>query len=146
MNKFDVVDVTIRMVGDNAKAGANAPSGTDVAAPETSGNPSGAPTGGTPVTIPSVGGLPVGPGGSGSGKDQPMCPKPADTNSWIAVNPGQSAGFPPASDQSSAGGIKTTTTWVQKTGSVQKFPSASDTTSAGGIKMAESFMPDGSGK
>lgn len=139
MKKSDLKDVTIRMVGDNAQAGADAPSGIDVAAPKTMGNPSAAPTGGTPSTIPSVAGLPVGPGGSGSGKDQPSCSKPSDTSSVGSVAPGARVGFPAAADKTSAGGIKTTSTLVEKTGSSVGFPAAADKISAGGIKDTSSF-------
>ena len=72
-------------------------------------------------------------------QSQPSCPKPADTDSVGAVAPGRSVSFPGAADTTSAGGAKTTTTLVEKTGSAVKFPDAADTKSAGGVKMTDSF-------
>jgi len=132
MKKSDIRDITIRTdearaMDTNSKAGIDSVSGVDVGAPETMGNPSGAPSGGTPVTIPSVAGLPVGPGGSGSGREQPACVAPSDADSVQTSPSGRSVSWPDAADRTSAGGAGSTTTLVQKTGSAVKFPEAADT-------------------
>jgi len=74
--------------------------------------------------------LPPGKSNSGGEPDdlaQPSMSKPSDTKSVGAVTTGKSVSFPDASDKTSAGGIKTTSTLVEKTGKAVSFPPAADT-------------------
>lgn len=150
MKKSDVKDVTIRSVGDvtsisvseNKKAGVvSGPAGT-VAAPATSGNLSGAPSALSTINAPhnpSLDGLPLPEKESHEPDDlaQPSMGTTPEADSVQTSPVGKSISFPSASDTKSAGGIKTVTSLVEKTGAKVSFPAASNTT--GPIKSVTSF-------
>jgi hypothetical protein len=124
MKKSDIKDMTIRASTDNTQAGADAPSGMDVAAPKTMGQPSAAPSNPDPSEE-----MPVGHARPDSAESQPACAKPPSVNSVEASPVGQAIGFPPAADMSSPGPITTAQGMqaTQVTGAKVPFPPAADT-------------------
>lgn len=141
-----VGDVTSISAGDTAKAGANSPD-LGVDAPNYMANPGVSDGKGQNDYIPS------GEGDANRAADEipgqaPNVPDasagmPKEESSVNSGPYGKRVSWPSAADGTSAGGAGSTTTLVQKTGSVVKFPSASDTTSAGGVKDCMSFAKDG---
>lgn len=146
MKKSDVVDRTIRMVGDvtsistsdTAKSGVDSPI-TDVPAPPLDGVT--APTGGTGAQyIPSLDGLPQGKGGDGSGLVQPDEGMAPEADSVQTSKNGQGVSWPAGADTTSAGGAKSVGsggTLVLKTGGAVKFPESANNSAP--VKMVESF-------
>jgi hypothetical protein len=153
VKKTDVVDLTIRpgqvrmvgdvgkiSTGDTAKAGANAPSGGEVGAPKTMGQPSGA-SSAPSVTdyVPSLAGLPAGY----SKGPNPDLPQPAEGSApeagSVQTSPnGQGVSWPAAADGSSAGGAKVAgDTLMQITGTKVGFPAGANNSAP--IKDVESF-------
>lgn len=145
MNKTDVKDITIR-AGMAATQEKVSPPDLGVAAPETSGNPSGAPNKLTPSTTPydnASATVVTGKGGllPDTGQAQPDCPAPKESSLHDGL--GSAVGFPAASDKASAGPVGSghglSATPIP--GAKIAFPSASDTSMKG--KDVSSFMPGG---
>jgi hypothetical protein len=135
MKKCDVKDVTIRNVGDvskigygdTAKSGADQPGGFDVAAPNTSGQPSGAKSGPLQTPAPSVYGLPPGSGGADAALEQPSYPAASEADSVQTSPNGQGVNWPAGADTMSAGGAKMAgDSLMLKTGSKVSYPSGAD--------------------
>ncbi len=155
MKTTDFKDVTIRtpearQVGDvisigpsdTAKAGADSPDLGVQAIPDPFGNTSVEPEDDVAAanSNPSLSGLPVSTGSrSGEPDDlaQPKVEAPDEENSVNDGPYGARVSWPAGADGSSAGGVKTTDTLVQKTGTIVKFPATSDTSAP--VKIVQQF-------
>lgn len=135
-----VGDVTSISTGTTAQSGVSDGKAGMVAAPETSGNPSGDMSGGAIGTSsnPSLAGLPV---GSNKGFAPPDLVQPdqgttKEADSVQTSPDGRSVSWPAAANMTD--GAKMTTTWMEKTGSKVAFPAAANKTS--GVKEVSSFI------
>lgn len=143
----NVGDVTKIGAMDTAKAGSKGlGSGLDVDAPFIGANPGFSDGKGSNDYIPSV------EGDANRAAEPFSAPNSPDMSAGEAMEEasvndgpyGQRVNWPAAADMSTSGGTpKSTTTLVEKTGSVVKFPAAADTVSAGKGKDVMSFVPSG---
>lgn len=145
MKKSDVHDITIRAGGGpsgNESAGADKPAGIGVAAPETIGQPSGAPSTFTDDNRPYDHNQVDGNTG-GSGLTQPPGQMPVENSLHDAAPGAIRVGYPAAADKTSAGpvGSGQGLAGSEITGSKVSYPVAADTSMKG--KDVSSFMPSG---